>query len=209
MPLSLLLIDDHPLFLEGMASVLRRFDSDVRVVLAANAEAGLCAAERENVDLVLLDLSLPGIDGIGAIGEFRRRLPSVPVVILSASEREEDIHGAINRGALGFIPKSSSTKQLFAALQHVLAGNVYTPTRELTQTGLTIDRPDRPDTLSLRQMEVLALLCLGNSNKLIAQEMSLSEKTVKAHVTAIFRSLGVVNRTQAVLAAKRLGLCAS
>lgn len=208
MPLSLLLIDDHPLFLEGMASVLRRFDRDVRVHTATSAEDGLAAAERDGADLVLLDLSLPGIDGITAIGEFRRRLPSIPVVILSASDREDDAQSAIDRGALGYIPKSSSTTELFTALRHVLAGNLYFPTRGLVRSEPTDEQSAAADTLSLRQMEVMTLLCLGKSNKLIAREMSLSEKTVKSHVTAIFRALGVINRTQAVLAAKRLGLCA-
>jgi two-component system, NarL family, nitrate/nitrite response regulator NarL len=209
--LRILLIDDHPLFLEGMAAVLRRFDFGVEVDTATSAENGMRAARASTHDLVLLDLALPGMDGFTAIQAFHQHFPSLPVVVLSATERPEDMCHAIELGALGFIPKSSVTAQLFDALRQVLDGNIYVPVPASTvgghvSEGSTVPETRGPGALSLRQMEVLARLCQGLSNKQTARELELSEKTVKAHVTSIFRALGVVNRTQAVLAAKTLGM---
>ena len=212
MPVRILIIDDHPLFLDGLAAVLRRFDDGARIQSAANAEDGLAVAQAHEFDLVLLDLNLPGMDGLTAIGEFHRRFPALPVVVLSASEQPEDVNRAINAGALGFIPKTSSTRALFDALRQVLDGNVYIPfdsTRPAStpaHPAFATPRDAEDGTLSLRQMEVLACLCQGLANKQIAEALSLSEKTVKNHVTGIFRVLGVINRTQAVLAAKQRGI---
>jgi len=212
MPLQILVIDDHPLFLEGMAAVLRRFEHGVAVDTATSAESGLRAARASTYDIVLLDLALPGMDGFTALREFHRSFPSLPVVVLSATEHPEDMHRAIEFGALGFIPKSSVTGQLFHALREVLKGNVYVPAHAaVSDDRARAEFPPAPnasglDALSLRQMDVLARLCQGLSNKQTARELELSEKTVKAHVTSIFRALGVVNRTQAVLVAKQLGV---
>ncbi len=212
MSVRILIIDDHPLFLDGLASVLRRFDDGVQIQSAVNAEDGLAVAQAHEFDLVLLDLNLPGMGGLAAINEFHRRFPALPVVVLSSSEQPEDIHRALDSGALGFIPKTSSMRTLFDALRQVLDGNVYVPfdfaglAPGQARPAFAAPRDAEDGTLSLRQMEVLACLCQGLANKQIADALSLSEKTVKNHVTSIFRALRVINRTQAVLAAKQLGM---
>lgn len=213
MSLRLLIIDDHPLFLEGISAILRQLEPDIHIITAADAERGLAAVGRETPDLVLLDLSLPDIDGFTAIGEFHRRFPSLPVVVLSARERETDMRRAVAAGALGYIPKSSSPRVLLEALRLVQQGVVYLPVPmsfSICYIG-TERRPMSPVVsggadLSLRQLEVLAQICLGHSNKQIALDLGLSEKTIKSHVTSIFRTLRVVSRTQAVLVAKNLGM---
>jgi DNA-binding NarL/FixJ family response regulator len=207
-------VDDHPLFLGGMATLLRRFERDVQVHTATSAEEGLATARARELDLVLIDLRLPGMDGMTAIGEFHRQNPALPVVVLSATEQPEDIARAVASGALGLIPKTSSTRALFAALRQVLDGNVFIPFEPVEadagpRAAADGGEPDAPSSsLSLRQMEVLALLCQGMTNRQIADGLELSEKTVKTHVTCIFRALGVVNRTQALLAARRTGMIA-
>jgi DNA-binding NarL/FixJ family response regulator len=186
---------------------------------ARDAEQGLSlAAEHPDLDLVLLDLALPGMSGFNLIGKLHERLPSLPVVVLSALEEPENVRHAINAGAMGFVPKSAATRVLIDVLQQVLEGNVTVPLA-LQSSGPPVSHalpgasadpvaPGEPDValLTLRQLEVLSRVCQGKTNKQIATELGLSEKTVKAHVTAIFKVLGVVNRTQAVLVARRVGM---
>jgi DNA-binding NarL/FixJ family response regulator len=184
---------------------------------ARDAEQGLAlAAEHPDLDLVLLDLALPGMSGFNLIGKLHERLPSLPVVVLSALEEPENVRHAINAGAMGFVPKSAATRVLIEVLQQVLEGNVTVPLA-LQSVGQPVSHAlpgggggasTEPDValLTLRQLEVLSRVCQGKTNKQIATELGLSEKTVKAHVTAIFKVLGVVNRTQAVLVARRVGM---
>jgi two-component system, NarL family, nitrate/nitrite response regulator NarL len=217
MPLKVLVIDDHPLVQEGVAAALEALGHDVDVIAAADSEQGLvAAAANPDIDLVLLDLALPGMSGLGVISALHQRSPSLPVVVLSALEDPENIRNAISAGAMGFVPKSAQTRVLIEALQQVLEGNVSVPgtlgfaTNLATGGGPTgsAGAGHEPEValLTLRQLEVLSRLCQGKTNKQIASELGLSEKTVKAHVTAIFKVLGVVNRTQAVLVARRIGM---
>jgi len=221
MPLKVLVIDDHPLVQEGVAAALESLADDVTVMAARDAEQGLSvAAEHPDLDLVLLDLALPGMSGFNLIGKLHERLPSLPVVVLSALEEPENVRHAINAGAMGFVPKSAATRVLIEVLQQVLEGNVTVPlalqssgpplSRALPGASDSVARSE-PDValLTLRQLEVLSRVCQGKTNKQIATELGLSEKTVKAHVTAIFKVLGVVNRTQAVLVARRVGMITS
>jgi DNA-binding NarL/FixJ family response regulator len=222
MPLKVLVIDDHPLVQQGVAAALESLAEDVSVIAARDGEEGLTvAASNSDLDLVLLDLALPGQSGLNVIAKLRERLPSLPVVVLSALEEPENVRMAINAGAMGFIPKSAPTRVLLEVLQQVLLGNVTVPPA-LQSTG-TVGMPAvsgsgtnahavaEPDValLTLRQLEVLSRVCEGKTNKQIATDLGLSEKTVKAHVTAIFKVLCVVNRTQAVLVARRVGLIAT
>jgi DNA-binding NarL/FixJ family response regulator len=220
MTLKVLVIDDHPLVQEGVSAALNSLADDVTVMAARDAEQGLAlAAEHPDLDLVLLDLALPGMSGFNLIGKLHERLPSLPVVVLSALEEPENVRHAINAGAMGFVPKSAATRVLIDVLQQVLEGNVTVPLAlqsvgqpvSHAQTGATsgaVPTTNEPDValLTLRLLEVLSRVCQGKTNKQIATELGLSEKTVKAHVTAIFKVLGVVNRTQAVLVARRVGM---
>ncbi|MDB6104669.1 MAG: hypothetical protein JWO52_4668 [Gammaproteobacteria bacterium] len=219
MPLKVLVIDDHPLVQEGVSAALESLADDVTVMAARDAEQGLgLAAENPDLDLVLLDLALPGMSGFNLIGKLHERLPSLPVVVLSALEEPENVRHAINAGAMGFVPKSAATRVLIEVLQQVLEGNVTVPlalqssgppiSHALPGAGGDPGSAAEPDValLTLRQLEVLSRVCQGKTNKQIATELGLSEKTVKAHVTAIFKVLGVVNRTQAVLVARRVGM---
>jgi two-component system, NarL family, nitrate/nitrite response regulator NarL len=222
MTLKVLVIDDHPLVQEGVSAALQSLADDVTVMAARDAEQGLAtAADNPDLDLVLLDLALPGMSGFNLIGKLHERLPSLPVVVLSALEEPENVRHAINAGAMGFVPKSAATRVLIEVLQQVLEGNVTVPLALQSSgpplshalPGTTTESPtaSEPDVapLTLRQLEVLSRVCQGKTNKQIATELGLSEKTVKAHVTAIFKVLGVVNRTQAVLVARRVGMITS
>jgi DNA-binding NarL/FixJ family response regulator len=201
---------------EGVAAALEALGHDVDVIAAADSEQGLAAAAANpDIDLVLLDLALPGMSGLGVISALHQRSPSLPVVVLSALEDPENIRNAISAGAMGFVPKSAQTRVLIGALQQVLEGNVSVPSTLGSATNLPAGggatgtgSGNEPDValLTLRQLEVLSRLCQGKTNKQIATDLGLSEKTVKAHVTAIFKVLGVVNRTQAVLVARRIGM---
>jgi two-component system nitrate/nitrite response regulator NarL len=222
MTLKVLVIDDHPLVQEGVSAALESLADKVTVMAARDAEQGLAlAAENPDLDLVLLDLALPGMSGFNLIGKLHERLPSLPVVVLSALEDPENVRHAINAGAMGFVPKSAATRVLIEVLQQVLEGNVTVPlalqsvgqpvSHALPGASASPPNGTEPDValLTLRQLEVLSRVCQGKTNKQIATELGLSEKTVKAHVTAIFKVLGVVNRTQAVLVARRVGMITS
>jgi two-component system, NarL family, nitrate/nitrite response regulator NarL len=217
MSLKLLVVDDHPLFREGISSALKASGHDVHIVQAADAHEGIALAQaHEDLDAVLLDVALPGMSGLVAIREFRLRCPLLPVLIVSALDQAPNVRRALSAGAAGFIPKSAPTAVVLEALREVLAGGVYLPPS--LRTGDSPIDSDRtafpaagaPDAglLTVRQIEVLTFLCRGKGNKEIAADFGLSEKTVKTHLSAIFKVLGVINRTQAVLAAQRMGLLA-
>lgn len=208
--MKLLIVDDHAILREGLAAMLRQAGPDTEVLLASESAEGLRMAEmHEDLDAVFLDLEMPGSGGMSAIPEFGKRRPALPVIVLSSSEDPRDVRRALALGALGYIPKSSPPKALLSALQLVLSGNIYVPPLMLgpasaapRATGTNAARPIA--TLTERQLEVLRLLGRGLSNKEIGRDLGLSEKTVKAHVTAIFKTLNVVNRTQAASAAREV-----
>ena len=195
----ILIVDDHPLYREGMVSALRAHLSGIEVRGANSAEEGLAELERDpELDAVLIDLRLPGMDGFSALALYAERFPTVSRVVVSAHEDPHAVRRAFDAGASGFIPKSMSVDEVAAAIRKVLEGGVFVPP---VQAGAeTAAR-----TLTLRQLEVLRLLGEGYSNKEIAQALEITERTAKAHVAAIFEALGVENRTQAVVAAQRLG----
>ncbi|MEJ1966208.1 MAG: response regulator transcription factor [Gammaproteobacteria bacterium] len=210
--LKLLVIDDHPLILEGVAAALEGLGHGVRIVAARTAEKGLAAAAANpDLDLVLLDVALPGVSGFALIARLRERFPTLPIVVLSALDDAASVSRAMNAGAMGFVPKSSATRVLINVLTSVLEGNVSPATLSATKpASIAIAasgmKESQVSLLTLRQIEVLSRVCQGKANKQIATELGLSEKTVKAHVTAIFKVLGVANRTQAALAARSVGV---
>jgi DNA-binding NarL/FixJ family response regulator len=220
---KILVVDDHPLILEALHHVLRQLDREVEVYDArTGAEGRKLVAAHPETGLLLLDLTLPDVDGLALLSELRHDFPAIPVVVLSASDRREDVLRAIDLGAMGFIPKTSSNQVMLQALRLVLSGGVYLPPAALVhQEGAEMESsgdsaPDSmgggtrvtPRELGLtgRQAQVLALILQGKPNKVICRELGLAEGTVKIHVAAILRALNVSTRTQAVIEASRLGL---
>lgn len=215
---QILLIDDHPLFREGLCHQLSELAAAVSVFEASDLREGLATARtRPDLQLVLIDLNMPGLAGIDAVTAFRDEFPALPLVVLSASQAPADIRRAIEAGALGFIPKSSRSAVMLGAIRLVLAGGVYLPPQVLEKGRPATPAPGvaRPApaasgadgvALSPRQHEVLMLLVQGKPNKVIARELGVSEGTVKMHLAIIFGTLQARNRTEAVAAARRLGL---
>jgi DNA-binding NarL/FixJ family response regulator len=218
--MKFLLIDDHALIREALSSVLRELRSDAIVLEAASCRQGAdLMGEHGDVSLVLLDLRLPDRDGFDMLAELRDAYPAVGVVMLSAFNDRDNVVRALDQGALGFISKTSSRDVLLGALRLVLAGGVYIPLEILSgaasaQAGAAppAKQPDtgaRPSPTDLglteRQVDVLALMMQGRSNKLICRALDLAEPTVKNHVSAILKALKVSNRTEAVLAVAALG----
>jgi DNA-binding NarL/FixJ family response regulator len=214
---KILVVDDHPLILEALHHVLRALDGGAAIHDARTAEDGRrLLAEHPDARLLILDLSLPGADGFSLLHELRSAYPSIPVVVLSASDQREDIMRALDLGAMGYIPKSSSNLVMLQALRLVLSGGVYLPSVALAMREASSGEPLRvaegarttPRELGLtaRQAQVLALILQGKPNKVICRELGLAEGTVKIHVAAILRALNVSTRTQAVIEASRLGL---
>jgi DNA-binding NarL/FixJ family response regulator len=206
--MKLLIVDDHAILREGLAAMLRQTGADTEVLLAADGVEGLRLAEgHPDLDAVFLDLEMPGLDGLSAVPEFGRRRPELPVIVLSSSEDPRNVRRALALGALGYVPKSAAPQTLLSALRLVLSGNIYVPPLMLNVGGVD-PSPSVPGAFALtdRQIDVLRRLSAGLSNKEIGREMALSEKTVKAHITAIFRALNVVNRTQAATTARLANL---
>lgn len=211
--MRILIGDDHLLFREGLRRLLEQLSADA-VFLDASTFSEVMSAARLDPppDLVLIDLQMPGWPGFEGIGELRAMLPRIPIVVVSASESVADMRAALEQGASGFIPKSSSVNVMLGALNLVFSGGVYVPPIALMTDEPGVASPAAPAPsqrpggalLTQRQWEVLNCLREGKSNKQIAYELGLSEGTVKIHVTAIFKSLGVKNRTQAVIAAAEI-----
>ena len=211
--MRILLADDHPLFREGVKPVLEKLDDDVELVEATDHPSAFAAMHRVanlsgGVDLALLDLYMPGMDGMEGVIRFRAAFPDVPVVVLSASEQAEDIQQLLAAGALVYITKSSSSDVIHGALRLVIAGGVYVPPKLLDHHGSSPALPGslRTSALTTRQIDVLQELAKGLSNKQIAKALDVTEGTVKIHLAAVFRNLKVNNRTEAVLVAQKMGL---
>jgi DNA-binding NarL/FixJ family response regulator len=206
--MKFLIVDDHALIRDAMRAVLTDLQPDSHVLEAARAdEARTLLATRPEIDLLLLDLHLPDADGLDLLADCRDEHPATAVVVLSAASDTPTVRAALAAGASGFIPKSHGREVLARALALVIAGGVYVPPSILTEaSGLPFGPrpvPGAPTPASLglttRQLEVLALVMRGRSNKLIARELNLAEPTVKNHVTALLRALRVRSRTEAVV----------
>jgi DNA-binding NarL/FixJ family response regulator len=212
--LKLLLVDDHALFRSGLRLLLREFSAEIEFFEAGNPADALAFAGKA-FDLILLDLSMPGSHGTSALERMREAFVDVPIVVISSEDDPTLIRQVIDLGASGFIPKSSTHRILISALQLILAGGIYLPMHVLSQSArrvpaLTAGDSSASDLLvpgmTERQYEVLLKAVRGQSNKAIARSLELSEGTVKAHLSAAFRILGVSNRTEAVYAAAQLGI---
>ena len=207
--MNILLIDDHPLFMEGMRTVLTQLADAVSIQTCGSCEEALTMVD-DDFDLVMLDINLPGISGLDGLQQIRHLAPATPLVVMSASEDRNKVLRAIELGAKGFIPKSSTPDIIINALNLVLSGGVYLPMAVLDTVNSVQARSGNSEgqNLTPRQIEVLQLLAEGHSNKAIARQLSMAENTVRVHVSAILRYLGVNNRTEAGLAATRMGLLA-
>ncbi len=209
---QIIVADDHPLFREALKAAVARLERGIGFVEADSVATMLAAVEANpGADLLLLDLNMPGAYGFNALVHVRGSRPELPVVIVSADDDPQTIASALRFGAQGFIPKSTEAGQIGRATEAVLAGEIYTPpgyqpprTPSSSTEEFAIAR--RIADLTPQQFRVLGMLCAGLLNKQIAYDLDVSEATVKAHVTAILRKLGVTTRTQAVLAAGRLAV---
>ena len=207
--MNILLIDDHPLFLGGISAILQDLEADVTIHTSGSCEEALeLISQNNNINLILLDLNLPGINGVDGIKEIRRHLPSTPLAILSASEERNKVLRVIEEGANGFIPKSSSAEIIINAVRLILSGGVFLPMAVLDNVSAKEERliKGQEQNLTPRQLEVLRLLSDGQPNKTIAKTLGMAENTVRIHVSAILKTLDVSNRTEAGAVAARLGL---
>ena len=229
--MKVLLIDDHPLILAALQSVIQGLGEDTTVVGVGSARAARETLKADpEFDLVLLDLNLGDADGFDVLTELRSQYPAVPVVVVSASDRSSDVIRAVDAGAMGFVPKRANHETLFEALHMVMSGGIYVPPMTMRSEPATKPEGDTvPSVLRVvrdqgqdsgfhsapmpltdlgltpRQTDVLGLLLKGQPNKLIARELNVSVETVKDHVAAVLRTLGVSSRTQAVLAVSQMG----
>jgi DNA-binding NarL/FixJ family response regulator len=210
---QIVVADDHPLFREALKAAVGRLDAGTRFIEADSVAALLAVLDVEpDADLLLLDLHMPGSYGFFGLIQLRKGWPTLPIVVISASEDVDVIRRCMAFGASAFVPKSSRPEDITTALNAVLQGDVWVPARvrqEVLQRGddpADLDLAARVAQLTPQQYKVLYYLTEGWLNKQIAYDLDISEATVKAHMTAIFRKLGVHNRTQVVIAAQRLTL---
>lgn len=205
--MKILIVDDHALFREGLCYVLNELEESISILEASDFQrAKQHVVENPDLDLVLLDLNMPGEDGFTILDTFSKVYSALPVVILSASSQRSDIQRTLDAGAMGYIPKDTTSAVMLNALRMILSGGIYLPPNMAQQFGVS-QNDSNLSILTPRQLQVLEQLVQGNSNKVIASDLKLAEATVKMHVTSIMRSLGVSNRTQAAMAAEKLGLC--
>ena len=200
------LADDHPIVRAALKAALASLGNDTRFLEANDAASTLAMVGSEpDIDLLLMDLHMPGVEGTATVRAIRERVPQMPVAVVSADEDANTVAELLRLGVCGFIPKSDSSSVIVSAVRLVLAGGTYVPPRLVNGASGNPQPAAVGDRLGLtaRQFDVLRLLGQGMSNKLIARELGITEGTVKVHLLAVFRVLNVRNRTAAVLAAQR------
>jgi DNA-binding NarL/FixJ family response regulator len=199
--MKILIVDDHPLFRAGFHAVLEQSSLDAAVLSVASIQEALQILQRDtDVGLVLLDVHLRGDDGFKALKVIGEKFPTTACIMISGDEQDGIAARAVAAGGSGFIPKSFTADEMVAAIQRVLAGDIFVPEKQVSEP-----HSGESGALTLRQLEVITMLGRGCSNKEIARALDVAERTVKAHVSAVFEALNVRNRTQAVLAAQRRG----
>lgn len=210
--MKVLVVDDHPLIRTGVKAMLCRHDADCGVIEAPDCGSALAllSDEQNAPDLILLDLNLPDCAGLAALDAVRTACPNAPVVVLSAADDRNTILDALNRGAMGFIPKTMNPDLVWSALGLVLAGGIYVPHKVISgqkdslPSGSGAPATDEGASLSSlglteRQIDTLRMLVKGLPNKTIARNLGISEATVKVYVSASLRAMNVTSRTQAVI----------
>jgi len=218
--MKILLVDDHVLLREALRGALKELEGEAAIFEASDSrETMQFVAQHPDVDLVLLDLNLPDRDGFAVLADLRKGHPAIAVVVISAHQDRDNVVRALDLGAVGFIPKSATRKVILSALQLVFSGGIYIPPQALSRLepspaapqpaapgGARAGQSGRPAAspadlgLTERQVDVLALMMQGKSNKAICRVLNLAEPTVKTHVRAILKALNVTNRTEAVIA---------
>ena len=211
--MNILIVDDHPLFRHALIQVVRYGLPQAQIQETADVDEFYARLEQGTApDLVLFDLNLPGASGFSALVYLRAQYPALPIIVVSAHEELSIMQRAIAHGAMGYIPKSSHPNAIGEAIQQVLAGELWLPPHLPSHAGFDSRATDetalveRLQSLTPQQFRVLMMIAEGLLNKQIAYELEVSEATIKAHVTAIFRKLAVQNRTQAVLAIGALNI---
>lgn len=211
--MNILIVDDHPLFRHALIQAVRYSLPQAQIQETAAVNEFYERLEKgPEPDLVLLDLNLPGASGFSALVHVRAQYPSIPIIVVSAHEESSIIQRAIAHGAMGYIPKSAHPSHIGEAIRQVLEGEIWLPPNFSANMGFDprasdeTELAERIQSLTPQQFRVLMMVAEGLLNKQIAYELDVSEATIKAHVTAIFRKLGVQNRTQAVLAIKALNI---
>jgi len=201
-----LIVEDHPLYREGLGDTLSLVLTDTVVLKASSAEEGLLMTDHlQDVRLICIDLGLPKIQGLAAVSIFRTKFPRAVLIVVSGNEQTELQQLAIERGANTFIPKSASPNEIAQLVHKAMAGEWMLPNFEVTNNKPLKSNHIKP-FLTIRQSEVLSLLAAGMSNKQIARQLDVAEVTVKLHVTGIFRAFGANCRSQALLVARKSGL---
>lgn len=210
-PVKILLADDHALFRDGLRLVLTGVSSEIKIIEATDYPEALAIANGERgLNLALVDLSMPGMERFSGLAALCDRLGKVPVVVVSANESNDDVHQAMECGASGYIPKALDSEVIRGALEKVLAGGTYLPPSMVGwEKDDSVTKVTPPPRLTPRQRDVLGFIAKGYSNKKIASELDLAEGTVKLHVAALLKALGVNNRTEAVFQATAQGLVES
>lgn len=208
---KILIADDHPLFREAIHNVISDGFPGSEVMETADLDSALALTlEHDDLDLILLDLNMPGMHGLNGLINLRNEAPTIPVVIVSAEQDKQVVLQAITYGAVGFITKSSPRSQMTDAIEQILNGNVYLPPDIIRTQKSPMGRrlneipafaPELLQALTRKQLLVLERMTKGESNKQIAYTLDIAETTVKAHVSAILRKLNVHNRVQAILSA--------
>ncbi|MGB0935817.1 MAG: response regulator [Colwellia sp.] len=208
-PEKIIIADDHPLFRQALLATLKpSFPTTDWVEAQTIAELEASLQTHSDSDLLLLDLNIPGANGFNTLIHVRSHFSHIPVVVISAHEDAETIEKAMSYGATGFIPKSTPVEEILSAINEVLAGNEWLPSTYQASTSKNCPNniADKLSSLTQQQYKILMMFSQGLLNKQIAYELNVSEATIKAHATAIFRKLDVRNRTQAVIAISHLNI---
>lgn len=211
--MQILIADDHSLFRDGLRHVLSTLDGEVAVTEAGSLDDLLRSIDgASRFDLIIVDLSMPGMNGPASLAAVRDRAEGAPLVVISASEDRHDVRAALEAGANGYIPKSANGQVMLSALKLVLVGGMYVPPLILDEDISVHHRSEAATPMSLRsvlterQIDVLRLLAEGRPNKEIARQLNLAEGTVRVHVNAVLKALSARNRTEAALTARNAGL---
>ncbi|MET4180688.1 DNA-binding NarL/FixJ family response regulator [Bradyrhizobium sp. JR7.2] len=211
--MKVLIVDDHALIREALHAVLKQLKREAVVLEASNSHQAMHVVEENpDIGLILLDINLPDRDGFSVLRELRDRYPTIAIIILTSSSDQDSVKRAFKLGALGFIPKTTEREVMLNAIELVFSGGIYIPSEILEETAppRPTNKPTTRDSLkglglTDRQIEVLALLMKGKSNKVIAHILNMAVPTVKNHITVVLKALSATSRTEAVIKVGKMG----